>query len=250
MKITILGCGPSYGMPSLTRGFGPSDPNEPKNIRTRSAILLEDNGVGILFDTGPEIREQLWRAGAPQIHAICYTHAHYDHMGGAQDLRTLAKERGQVMDIYGTQKDILALRRQMPYVFEIDRQQTMKTHYIEPYKSFKINHLTITPIYQHHGAGSSIGYRVGDFAYCTDVKAIDPEGWKILKGIKTWVLGCVTTGENPKHVHLSEALKWVKKVKPQHTYLTHMGSKMDYQTLKKTLPNGVEPCYDGMEIHI
>ena len=91
MKIRILGCGPSYGMPSLTRGFGYADPKEAKNIRTRSAILVEEQGMGILFDTGPEIREQLLKAASPQIQAICYTHAHYDHMWGAEDLRILAK---------------------------------------------------------------------------------------------------------------------------------------------------------------
>ncbi|MBQ4471878.1 MAG: MBL fold metallo-hydrolase [Alphaproteobacteria bacterium] len=250
MKVTILGCGPSYGMPSLTRGFGPSDPNEPKNVRTRSDILIEDKGVGILIDTGPEIREQLLRAGTPKIHAILYTHAHYDHMGGAQDLRNVAIEKNEVLDIYGTPKDMLALRRQMPYVFEPSHQKTLSLHYIKPYKSFKIKHLEIIPIFQHHGESSSIGYRIGDFAYCTDVKKIDPEGWKLLKGVKTWVLGCVTTRVNAKHVHLPEALKWVKKLKPERTYLTHMGSKMDYKELKKTLPKGVEPCYDGMVIKI
>ena len=248
MKITILGCGPSYGVPSLTRGFGPSDPKEVKNIRTRSAILIEDKGLNILVDTGPEIREQLWRAGAPQIHAILYTHAHYDHMGGAQDVRNVAKERNQIIDVYAVQKDIVALRKQLPYVFQEDHQKTLQTHYIRPYKPFKIKHLTIIPIFQHHGESSSIGFRIGDFAYCTDVKKIDPEGWKLLKGVKTWILGCVTTGVNPKHVHLDEALKWIQKLKPEHTYLTHMGSKLDYKTLKKSLPKNVEPCYDGLVI--
>ena len=250
MKITILGCGPSYGMPSLTRGFGNTDPAEPKNIRTRSAILVEEQGVGILFDTGPEIREQLLKAGSPQIHAICYTHTHYDHMGGAEDLRTVARERNQILDVYGRQKDILALRRQMPYVFDPKHQTTMKLHYIKPYKPFKINGLTLIPILQHHGPSTSVGFRIGDFAYCTDVKSIDPEGWKILKGIKTWILGCVTTNENPKHIHLSEALKWIRRLHPQQTFLTHMGSKMDYKKLKKELPDSVFPCYDGMHINI
>ena len=250
MKITILGCGPSYGMPSLTRGFGPSDPNEPKNVRTRSSILIEDQGLGVLIDTAPELREQLWRAGAPQIHAVCYTHLHYDHMGGAEDLRTLAKERKEIMDVYGTQKDIFALKRQMPYVFDPEHQQTMKTHYIKPYKQFQIGHLKIMPIFQYHGECNSIGYRIGNFAYSTDVKSLEPKGWELLKGVKVWVLGCVTTNENFKHIHLAEALKWIEKLKPERTYLTHMGSKMDYQTLKKTLPKNVIPCYDGMEIKV
>ena len=247
MKITILGCGPSYGLPSLTRGFGLCDANNPKNIRTRSALLLEEAGTTILFDSGPEIREQLWRAGCPQLDALCYTHAHYDHMGGAEDVRTITKERRQILDVYGVQRDILALRRQMTYAFEDSHQATMKLHYIKPYQAFEIKNLKVIPIHQYHGEGFSVGYRIGDFAYCTDVKKIDPEGWQILKGIKVWVLGCVTTVENSKHVHLSEALKWINRLKPQKVYLTHMGSKMDYDFLKRTLPEGIEPCFDGME---
>lgn len=250
MKITILGCGPSYGVPSLSRGFGECDPKEPKNIRTRSALLFEDKGTSILFDSGPEIREQLIRAKSPQLDAVCYTHVHYDHMGGAEDLRGLARERNQILDIYGTQKDLLALRRQMPYVFDPTHQETMKLHYIRAYKQFKIKNLDVMPIFQYHGDKNSLGFRIGDFAYCTDVKKIDPEGWHLLKGIKVWVLGCVTTMENPKHIHLAEAVKWIQKLKPETTYLTHMGARMDYQTLKKTLPANVIPCYDGLTINI
>ncbi len=248
MKIRILGCGPSYGLPSLTRGFGDCDANEPKNVRTRSAMLLQEGDTTILFDAGPEIRLQLLKAGAPQLTAICFTHAHYDHMGGAEDVRAFMKDNCRILPVYGTQSDMIALRKQLPYAFHITHQKTMEVHHIKPYKSFKINNLEIIPILQRHGERGSVGYRIGDFAYCTDVKSIEPEGWKLLKGVKIWVLGCVTPNENPKHIHLAEALKWVKKLKPEQTYLTHMGSKMDYQTLKNTLPAGVLPCYDGLEI--
>ena len=219
---------------------------------------LIDTGEGlIIIDPGYSeslhiIVNNIWELGfkPTDIKYIVVTHAHYDHMGGAEDVRVVARELNQVVQVYGTQKDMLALRRQMPYVFEPTRQSTMKLHYIKPYKSFKIKHLEIMPILQYHGQCNSIGYRIGDFAYCTDVKSIDKEGWRLLKGIKTWVLGCVTTTENEKHIHLEEALKWIKKINPNTAYLTHMGSKMDYNQLKKTLPKGVYPCYDGMVIKL
>ena len=249
MKITILGCGPSYGVPSLTRGFDMVDPKEKKNVRTRTALLLEEKGTYILFDTGPEIREQLLKVGSPKIDAVCYTHAHYDHIAGAEDVHAYAKQQKGHLDVYATRHDLWVLRQEMPYVFA-PQGKAMKVHYIQYYKPFKINELEIIPLLQHHGKDLSVGYRIGDFAYCTDVKALETEGWKILKGVKTWVLGCVTTRENPKHLHLEEALKWVERLKPQHTYLTHLGSKMDYQTLSKNLPENVSVCYDGMEINL
>jgi len=249
MKITILGCGPSWGMPSLINGFGDADPKEKKNIRRRSSILIEDKGLRILIDTGPDIREQLLRIGSPEIHTICYTHAHYDHMGGAEEFAMLARERQEIFDIYGRQKDIIHLKKRIPYIFQTQDKKFVKTHYIKPYKKFQIGHLEVLPIPQHHASCGSIGYRIGDFAYCTDVKLIDPEGWKYLKGVNTWILGCVTIEKSPRWVHLSEALKWIKKLNPDRTYLTHLGPSMDYQKLKQTLPQNIYPCYDGMIIH-
>lgn len=250
MKITILGCGPSHGMPSLINGFGQTNPHEKKNIRTRSSILIEDMGVRILIDTGPDIREQMWRVKNPKIDAICYTHPHYDHMSGIEEFGMLVRENHETLNIYGRQKDIIFLKNRMPYIFQTEEKKFIKTHYIKPYKKFKIKHLEILPIPQHHALCGSIGYRIGNFAYCTDVKAINPEGWKCLRGIKTWILGCVTVDENPRWVHLAEALKWIKQLHPERTYLTHLGPSMDYQTLKENLPKNVSPCYDGLIIQI
>jgi len=250
MKITILGCGPSWGMPSLINGFGDTDPHEPKNIRTRSSILIEDQGVRILIDTGPDIREQLLRIGNPKINAICYTHPHYDHMGGAEEFGMLTRERREILHVYGRQKDILFLKSRMPYIFKAPEEHLIKTHYIRPYHKFQIAHLEILPIPQHHAASGSVGYRIGNFAYCTDVKSIDPEGWQCLKGIKTWILGCVTLDESPRWVHLAEALQWIKNLHPDRTFLTHLGPTMDYKTLKTTLPKGVCPCHDNLVIQV
>ena len=213
-------------------------------------MLLEEENTHVLFDTGPEIREQLLRAGAPAIDAICYTHAHYDHIAGAEDLHSYARIQGRHLDVYGTRHDMWEMRQQMPYVFAPKYRQAMRIHYITHYKPFQIGNLKLIPILQHHGKELSVGYRIGDFAYCTDVKKLDPKGWKVLKGVKIWVLGCVTTNENPKHLHLSEALKWIQRIKPEHTYLTHLGSKMDYKTIQKILPPDVSLCYDGLEISV
>lgn len=250
MKITILGCAPSWGMPSLISGFGIADPKEVKNKRTRSSILIEDKGLKILIDTGPDIREQLLRIGSPKIHTICYTHAHYDHMGGAEDFGMLARECQERLDVYGRQKDIIHFKRRMPYIFKTKDKEFIKTHYIKPYQKFQIGHIEIMPISQQHATCGSLGFRIGDFAYCTDVKSIVPQGWQYLKGVKTWILGCVTTSPNPRWVHLSEALKWIKRLNPERTYLTHLGPSMDYRTLKRTLPKNIQPCYDGMIIEL
>lgn len=246
MKIIILGAGPSYGIPSLTRGFGDCDPENSKNVRTRSSVLIQTKNTTLLIDTSPDIKEQLFKQKAPHLDALLYTHIHYDHCGGAEDVKKMIQDRSQILSVYAAKKDISILLDKFDYVFKKDA--LFKMNPIAMYRPFYINDLKIIPIHQNHGAGSSVGYRIGKFAYTTDVKHITPKGWEILQGVDTWVLGCPTPKENKKHVHLDEALDWIQKIHPKKAYLTHLGLHMDYEKLKRVLPKNVFPCYDGLVI--
>ena len=149
MKITILGCGPSYGVPSLTRGFYGVDPNNPKNVRLRSSLLLQDKDVTVLFDTGPEIRLELLRVGSPHLTALCYTHSHYDHMAGAEDVRAIMREENRILPVYGLQKDLDALSNQLAYIFRssiTQKKPGFRLNEIIPLVPFKIKHLKFIPI--------------------------------------------------------------------------------------------------------
>lgn len=251
MKIRILGCGPSYGMPSLSRGYGQCNPNNPKNTRTRTAMLLQTEHGNICFDTGPEIRLQLLSAGSPKISALIYTHAHYDHMGGAEDLHKIMDINQPKMPVYISQDDHQELKHIFYFAFPpFVKESFFDVHVINPYEPFDVNGLQIIPIKQYHGSKISFGYRIGDFAYSTDVKNMDEKGFEILKGIKTWILGVTTLSLNDKHINLDEALSWIDKIKPERVFLTHMGTKMDYDELCRILPPHIRPVYDGMEIEV
>ena len=253
MKVKILGCGPSNGVPSLSRGFGACDASNPKNIRTRSSVLITtDDNLNILIDTDPEIRTQLLNAGNPAIDAIFYTHIHYDHTGGANDISAYLLDQNKNIPVYLTKETAFYFKAQLAYLFDNDKAP-FTLHIIEPHKPFLFKNTLITPIQQYHGNLISIGYRIGDFAYSTDVKSMDDIGFELLKGIKTWVLGVVSSQPSTKqtaslkHIYLDEALKWIAKIAPQKAYLTHMGQKMDYETLCNSLPSHIRPVYDGFE---
>lgn len=256
MKVKILGCGPSNGVPSLSRGFGDCDSTNPKNIRTRSsAIITTNEGINILIDTDPDIRMQLLKAQNPQIDAIFYTHIHYDHTAGANDLSAFLTDRQKKVPVFLTKDTAKHLKEQFGYLFS-SKYSPFIFNIIKPNKPFFIGNVKVIPIKQYHGNLVSIGYRLGDLAYCTDVKKIDKKGFLALEGIKTWVLGVVSSKRDPnkpesqKHIYLDEALDWIEKIKPEQAYLTHMGQKMDYESLCNTLPQNIRPVYDGFEFEI
>ncbi len=251
MKVKILGCGPSFGVPSLSRGFGDCDPINPRNRRRRSSILIEDEGTFLLVDSGPEVREQLLNAGRPNIDAVLYTHAHYDHMGGADDLRAALHEDKRILPVYLSEYDEAHFKEQLRYVFQNQEKPAFDVHVIRPFEAFQVNKTTILPIPQKHGEGHSTGYRIGDFAYSTDVGEMEDASFAALAGVKVWILGVVTSAtDTRKHLNVERALEWIDRVRPDRAYFTHMGTKMDYERLCQYLPSYIRPVYDGMEIEL
>ena len=252
MHIKILGCGPSYGVPSLTRGFGDCDPTNPKNFRLRSSILVQKEGTNILIDSGPEVRIQLLRAGHPKLDAVLYTHEHYDHMGGADDLRVDVNEKTGNLPVYLSKSALGHFKGMLDYLFlpGTKDKSIFDVHIVKPYQPIQINGIEVLPIPQKHGGGTSMGYRIGNMAYSTDVVSMNDRAFEALSGIKVWILGVVTPIKNPKHINVDTALEWIERVNPEQAYFTHMGSRMDYDTLCRTLPANIRPVYDGMEFDV
>ena len=252
MQIKILGCGPSYGVPSLSRGYGDCEPSNPKNFRLRSSLLIREQGTNILIDSGPEVRLQLLSAGNPDLKAVLYTHEHYDHMGGADDLRADISEKTGDLPVYMAKTAVPHFKNMLEYLFQPNAHQKsiFDLHIVKPYQKFQIENLEILPIPQKHGESDSMGYRIGDVAYSTDVISMEEKGFEALKGIKVWILGVVTPIKNDKHINLDTALEWIDRIQPERVYLTHMGSRMDYDKLCATLPPHIRPAYDLMEIEV
>lgn len=250
MKIKILGCGGSRGVPSLTGGGKTvCNLNNPKNIRLRSSILMETDAGNILVDCGPDIRQQLIRENFPDIHAVVFTHAHYDHIVGIRDLYTSLAENGKSIPLFIPETDVTLVTDLIKIlhcpgnVFQIRP--------IKPYIPFNFNGLEMFPIRQeHNGSPYTLGLRIGDFAYSTDIKRMEEKGIDSLVGVKTWILGVTTRILNNSHVNLDEANALIDRIKPEMTYLTHMGGTLDYEKLCAELPKYVRPAYDGMVLKV
>lgn len=254
MKVTVLGSGWSGGVPVIGGNWGQCNPDNPKNRRLRPSVLVEEGDVSLLIDTSPDIREQLLRAQAKKLSAVLYTHAHADHSHGIDDLRAMNWCMKAPIDIYGDQATMDDLQRRFDYIFRVrpEPQQYYKPalvpHVLDGPLEFGA--LTVTPFNQNHVHMNSVGYRIGDFAYSTDVKEMPEAAFSVLAGVKVWVVDCIRREPHKTHSHLQQTLQWIERIKPQKAYLTHMDISMDYDALCGELPPHIRPAFDGLTIEI
>lgn len=260
-QLVILGCGNGHGVPVIGNEWGACDPNEPKNRRMRPAALIQKNNKNLLIDFGPDISHQLTRENISDIHGIIITHCHGDHINGIDDIRVLAHRMERPIDLYAVSDDIDIITDRFPYVFGLIERtdlyppiaQWNEMQVTAPYKQQSIAGLDgITLLRQDHGTCDSLGIRIGDVAYCTDMKRLDDAAINALKGIKIWVVdgGGYHYKDNPVHACIDEVISYNDKIGADMVYLTHLPRNMDYQTLCKELPEGYAPAYDGLKIDL
>jgi phosphoribosyl 1,2-cyclic phosphate phosphodiesterase len=254
MRVRILGCGASGGVPRIGGDWGACDPAEPKNRRRRVSILVEAGDTTILVDTSPDLREQLLDAGTRRIDAVIITHSHADHLHGLDDLRALNRLMRRPIPLYADPATMREIARRFDYV--IQPAATPDSFYkpmVVPHEmtgAFEIAGIPIAPYDQDHGFGRTTGLRIGDIGYSTDVVEMDEAGFRTLAGVDVWIVDCLRYVPHPTHSHLAKTLGWIERVKPRRAVLTHMDVQLDYATLRRELPQGVEPGYDGLTLDV
>ncbi|MCK8783734.1 MBL fold metallo-hydrolase [Roseomonas sp. NAR14] len=264
LKVTILGCGGSAGVPRLGGGAGPGDgfgdwgvcdPAEPRNRRLRSAILVEGpEGGRLLVDAGPDLREQLLTAGIGRLDAVVFTHQHADHIMGVDEMRPLNRSIGGVIPAYGTEETLEDVGRRFDYAFlpptPTFYRPALVALPVPLAGEFTAAGLALRTFEQDHKVMRTLGLRIGGFAYSTDVVELPEKSLATLEGIDTWVVGCFQRDPHPVHANIGRVLEWVERLRPRRTVLTHMGPDMDYAMLREMLPPGIEPAYDGMRLEV
>ncbi len=250
MKVTILGCGTSGGVPRIGNIWGKCDPDEPKNRRRRVSILVEEGGTSLIVDTSPDLREQCLSANVTRLNAVLYTHDHADHTHGIDDLRGLAHNMRRRIDVYSNRQTLDVLQQRFGYVFESVAGYPAIANAHEITGPFTIGDVDVIPFRQIHGDMETLGFRFGSIAYSTDLNVLPEKSKDILKGVDTWIVDALRYDPHPTHPHLDLTLSWIEEVRPRRAILTHMTWDMDYQTLCKELPDGVEPAFDGMIVNL
>jgi phosphoribosyl 1,2-cyclic phosphate phosphodiesterase len=252
VRVTILGCGTSSGVPRVGNDWGSCDPTEPRNRRRRVSILVEHAGTSILVDTGPDLREQLIDAGVAHVDAVIWTHDHADHCHGIDDLRQVYHARGAPVPGYARPETLQTLRNRFGYIFAGKGDYPPVASLNSLPDRMTIGAIEIGIVDQPHGSIHSAGIRFDaggrSIGYSTDVNRLTGEMADLFTGIDLWIVDALRKRPHPSHASLSEALGWIEDIRPARTLLTHMDQSMDYRALLSELPASVEPAYDGQVV--
>lgn len=252
MRITILGCGPSGGVPLIGCDCAVCTSPDPRDRRRRSSILVEEDDTRILIDTSPDLRAQLLDVNATWLTGVVFTHGHADHTHGIDELRAINYLSDAPLDVFCDDVTLSGLRERFGYAFRpMDRIRTWYRPWLVPRViegSFTVGCIDVMPFIQSHGRNTTLGLRMGDVAYSTDAGELDEDAFAALDGVGLWIVDCLSPRPNPAHAHLERTLGWIERIRPRRAIITHMSHDFGYAALAASLPEGVEPAWDGMVI--
>lgn len=262
LRFTVLGCGSSPGAPRVGNDWGACDPTNPKNRRRRCSLLAQrisgDHVTNVVIDTSPDLREQTLSAGIGELDGVLFTHPHADHIHGIDDLRGFVMNMQRRVDIFADDPTLARLKEAFGYCFDTppgsDYPPILNAHLIHAGGPVSVEGkgraLVALPIPQVHGNITALAFRMGGLCYSPDVSSIDDDAERQMQGLDVWIVDSLRRRPHPSHFSLKESLEWIERLKPKRAILTDMHVDLDYETLRRELPENVEPAYDGMVINL
>jgi len=252
VRVRILGCGTSTGVPKIGDDWGKCDPNEPRNYRLRSSILVESGNARVLVDCGPDLRQQLLTAQIGTVDAVVVTHDHGDHVHGIDELRPLAQAIDRPVPVFSDEATLASLRQRFAYAFA-------QTEFYRPIVEGRVltgkeyfGEATLRIAEQPHGTMTTLGLRFDEgersLSYAIDFNELTNDMMRLYEGVDVWIADCLTRTPHPTHAHLDAVLSAARDLRVGQVYLTHMGNGLDYRTLVAELPDWAAPAHDGLEI--
>ncbi len=284
MRFTFLGTGTSAGVPLIACSCAVCTSPDPRDKRLRTGACIQFTDPSgqdrtILIDTTPDLRQQALRAGLTRCDAVLYTHNHVDHTFGLDEVRRFNAAQKAPIDIYAEAHTLNHLRRVYQHIFEAAHNvnqsfvATLIAHELNPDKPLDLFGVRFTPIRLLHGRLPVLGFRIepvsggagvppavisnaqdsapgpsGPFplAYCTDVSAIPPESWRLLRGVKTLVLDALRPRHHPTHFTLDQAINAAERIGAEQTYFIHMSHDLAHEATNAELPDGMQLAHDGL----
>ena len=254
MNVYFLGTGTSQGIPVIGCTDAVCKSLDSRDKRLRVAVWIFDTDFSIVIDCGPDFRTQILESGCTQMDALLFTHEHADHTAGLDDIRPFYFKQGDI-PIYAHSRVLDNLSKRFDYIFSNENKYpgapSVLPITVEKDKSFSVKSQVIIPINACHGGLQVFGYRIGDFAYLTDVKTMENSEIEKIKGVKVLVINVLRKEPHPTHFNLQEALDFIEKVQPGKTYFTHISHNFGFhEAIEKELPANVHVAYDNLQITI
>lgn len=249
-EVTILGSGTSMGVPMVGCDCRVCRSTDAHDRRLRTSALIDCGGLRILIDTSSDYRQQMLRAGVSGLDAVLYTHHHVDHILGLDDLRSFNLLHRCAIPIYGLPETLENIQRIFSYAFHPENADyALPRLELNPLDDspFSIRGVEITPIPLKHGKMTVLGFRIGDFAYCTDVNFIPDESFTLLRNLKVLILDALRFKPHPTHFSVEEAIAAARKIGARETYFTHISHQIHHEETEAQLPEGIHLAYDGLK---
>ncbi len=254
MKITFLGTGTSQGIPVIGSDHPVCKSTDKKDKRLRVSVMLSWKDYNYVIDCGPDFRQQMLTHDVRKLDGVLFTHEHADHTAGIDDIRPFFFRQGDI-PIYAHQRVISSLQKRFDYIFADENRYpgapAVQVNSVSNNMPFHIGGLKAIPVQAYHNRLQVFGYRVGDFAYLTDVKTIEQEEIDKIKNVKVLCVNALRAKPHHSHFNLEEALDFVEKVQPETTYFTHISHYMGFhEEVEKELPKNVHLAYDNLVLTI
>ena len=254
MKVRILGCGTSTGVPKIGNEWGLCDPGEPRNARLRTSVLVESAGERMLIDCGPDLRQQLLAAEVSKLDGVIVTHAHGDHCHGIDELRPVSQAIGGPVPLHARRGVLDELELRFAYVFAQSDFYRPIAQARELGDELHFGSASVRFVDQPHGGPTSLGLRFSEgtnsVGYAIDFNDVSDDMAELYRGVDVWIADCLTRKPHPTHMHLDAVLGLARELGVGQLYLVHMGNGLDYRTLAAELPDWAAPAYDGLEIDL
>lgn len=254
MNVYFLGTGTSQGIPVIGCTDAVCKSLDQRDKRLRVSVWVYDEHFSLIIDCGPDFRYQMLKSGCDKMDALLFTHEHADHTAGLDDIRPFYFNQGDI-PVYGHPRVLENLARRFDYIFRNENKYpgapSVTPISVDKNYSFSVNNQMIIPINACHGGLQVFGYRIGDFAYLTDVKTMEEDEIEKIIGVKVLVINVLRKEPHPTHFNLEEALAFIEKVKPEKTYFTHISHNFGFhETVQSELPENVFLAFDNLEITI
>ncbi|MEN9683535.1 MAG: hypothetical protein RLZZ427_1286 [Pseudomonadota bacterium] len=255
MKLVILGCGTSTGVPRIGNDWGLCDPQEPKNRRTRASVMVESAaGARLLVDTSTDLRQQLLSNTIDKVDAVFWTHDHADHAHGIDDMRVMRYGRAGPIPGYAADETARRLRQRFGYVFagQFGYPTIMNLETLERLRMCA--GFGVAACQMPHGPAQSTAFRFDcdgkSVGYATDFSEITREMVELFHGVDLLVSDCLRREPHPTHAHLGMALELIEATRANRAVLTHLDKSLDYATLSGEVPAHVAVGFDGMVVEL